>query len=74
MQNFREIQLAQSNLKSAGEDKMESEWMMAKQKSDKYGIMAGMARDGIDSKHFADMMGGITKGAQTYQGLGGTYG
>jgi len=74
MQNFREIQMAQTNLKSAGEDKMESEWMMAKQKSDKYGIMAGMARDGIDSKHFADMMGGITKGAQTYQGLGGTYG
>ena len=74
MQNFREIQIAQTNLKSAGEDRMETEWMMAKQKSKKYGIMAGMAREGIDTKYFADIMGGITKGAQTYQGLGGTYG
>jgi len=71
MQNFREIQMAQSNLKSAGEDKMESEWMQAKQQSNKYKRMADMAREGGDVAQFAGMMGGFTKGVGTFNSLGG---
>ena len=71
MQNFEEIQLAQRNLKDTGEAKMETEWMMAKQQSDKYKRMADMAREGGDVAQFAGMMGGFTKGVQTYNQLGG---
>ena len=71
MQNFEQIQTAQLNLKQAGEAKMETEWMMAKQQSDKYSRMADMARAGGDVAQFAGMMGGFTKGVQTYNQLGG---
>jgi hypothetical protein len=71
MQNLEEIQLAQRNLRDTGEAKMETEWMMAKQQSDKYKRMADMARAGGDVAQFAGMMGGFTKGVSTFNSLGG---
>jgi hypothetical protein len=71
MQNYRELQIAQGNLKSAGEDRMETMTMAAKLKSDQYSRLADIAREGGDVQHFAGMMSGFTSGVQTYNQLGG---
>lgn len=71
MQNLEQLTFAQQNLVAEGEAKEESERMIAKQKYNKYKVMANMARTGADTAHFAGMMGGFTQGVNTFSNLGG---